>query len=632
MDQNNSRPPPDDGDHSNPPHNNKYNENWKRVGQQWVPKTRAVVGDDSDDDDASAAAARQRKSKTTAAGNKKKKTPGQSLPPPPEGEYSLGPNGLLVPRRPNLPPGMEEDDDDDAAGEGGGAPLKRKASHSLASAGLYDEDEGDASLHPGALPPGPGATPAAPAAPAARLLLSASEQRLRDSRLIDARLRDPTRMLQQILSAEQVHERVTNGTLDPSKVRPVPCSERNRFVTEEPQAFVSMRAREWAETLKHAALMNPSTRAEAARKDLERMEVDYMEYLVRAGPGADRWSFVQQYPKFARRLEWNGGRLGQKQEMPRDEVERLRLEAQRLKRPQHGAETLRGKQRLAASVGFGGDAIERQRASIREARERASAGSAAASFSSSAQPRGEGGGYPTVAAEEEEVVEEEEAVNEETAGADAPRFFVYQLKKTANTPDELRAPPTRAEVEESLAQYKRVGPAQTWAQIVQDHARREDLESGRISPDVLPRALRHGGVVLLRQRTQDLYKSWKGYLSVYLDHWVDAAGDRARFVEATMERWRRARHEATRGESLYRGDEYNAAAGGFSNETEAEMRAEAHRSYDRHRDQMAAHEAVAPERARVAEYHQWRRDGEAAVREHYLAHGRVPSSSKKEDA
>jgi hypothetical protein len=34
----------------------------------------------------------------------------------------------------------------------------------------------------------------------------------------------------------------------------------------------------------------------------------------------------------------------------------------------------------------------------------------------------------------------------------------------------------------------------------------------------------------------------------------------------------------------------------------------------------------------VAEYHQWRRDGEAAVREHYLAHGRVPSSSKKEDA
>jgi hypothetical protein len=41
------------------------------------------------------------------------------------------------------------------------------------------------------------------------------------------------------------------------------------------------------------------------------MEVDY---LVRqaGGAGADRWSLVRQCQGFAPRLEWNGGRVGQK--------------------------------------------------------------------------------------------------------------------------------------------------------------------------------------------------------------------------------------------------------------------------------------------------------------------------------
>lgn len=49
----------------------------------------------------------------------------------------------------------------------------------------------------------------------------------------------------------------------------------------------------------------------------------------------------------------------------------------------------------------------------------------------------------------------------------------------------------------ALVQAKRVGEAQTYSQIVDDYAPREDIRNGRIDPNVLPPA--HHGVVLLRQ-------------------------------------------------------------------------------------------------------------------------------------
>jgi hypothetical protein len=134
---------------------------------------------------------------------------------------------------------------------------------------------------------------------------------------------------------------------------------------------------------------------------------------------------------------------------------------------------------------------------------------------------------------------------------------------------------------------------------------------------VLPPALRHGGLVLLRRLRSQEGRVATGYLSVYLEPWVDAAGDREHYVEAAVARWLRARHQATRGGDLYLGDH----SGGFSNETEAQLRAAANRDYDRHLAQRATLEAQASERALQAERHQRRLLSEAQIREYYMTHG-----------
>jgi hypothetical protein len=134
---------------------------------------------------------------------------------------------------------------------------------------------------------------------------------------------------------------------------------------------------------------------------------------------------------------------------------------------------------------------------------------------------------------------------------------------------------------------------------------------------VLPSALRHGGVVLLRRLRREDGRLATGYLSVYLEPWVDAAGARAHYVETAVARWLRVRNQATQRGDLYLGDH----SGGFSNETEAQMRTSANRDYDRQLAHRATLEAHASERALQAEHHQWRRDAEAQIRDYYLTHG-----------
>ena len=108
-----------------------------------------------------------------------------------------------------------------------------------------------------------------------------------------------------------------------------------------------------------------------------------------------------------------------------------------------------------------------------------------------------------------------------------------------------------------------------------------------------------------------------GYLSVYLEPWVDEAGAREHYVEAAVARWLRVRHQATQRGDLYFGDH----SGGFSNQTEAEMRASANRDYDRQLEHRAMLEAHASERALQAQEHRVRRDAEAQIRDYFLTHG-----------
>jgi hypothetical protein len=206
-----------------------------------------VVGnesDDNDDDDANKrgpAPAKPTK-KTTVRKGRGGGAAGAVLPPPPPGNYSRGPGGVLIPLDVNMP---SDDDEEEVAG-GGGAMLKRKASRSLSSADNTAYGGADASLHPGALPTRPADEDGASAemSPSMRLLTERAAkgsaasvskprlltQRQRDDLAIDARLRDPTRMMTVFLNADQVRERVANGSLDASKVRPVPGSA-GRFVT-----------------------------------------------------------------------------------------------------------------------------------------------------------------------------------------------------------------------------------------------------------------------------------------------------------------------------------------------------------------------------------------------------------------
>jgi hypothetical protein len=531
----------------------------------------------------------------------------------------------------------DDDDDDDGAAKGGGgagATLKRRASRSLSSVDPHAYGGGsDASLHPGALPTRPAADAVdGEPSPSMRLLMERAArasapyapsakprtltEREREAQIIDARLRDPTRMMTVILNASQVRDGVANGTLDPSKVRPI-AGSADKFVTDEPQAFIAVRARETAERIKAESRKHPTTRGGAAANELERMELAYLDYTQTVDADrADPWTFAQQYTGFRNGLRWNSGRqslttnadasyrgrnaflLQHKDAVPPEELARIREEERRL-RPR------KTKASLVDSLGLSGVHVERQRASLQRTPQ-SSAGARAAS------PPPPSLVFRSAAEEEEEEAE----FNEETAGASAPRFFVYELP-LAETPDALRAPPSRAEVERALADYKRVGPMQTWAEIVGAFARREDRRSGRIRADVLPSALRHGGVVLLRRLRSEDGRLATGYLSVYLEPWVDEAGAREHYVEAAVARWLRVRQQATQRGDLYFGDH----SGGFSNQTEAEMRASANRDYDRQLAHRAMLEAHASERALQAQEHRVRRDAEAQIRDYYLTHG-----------
>jgi hypothetical protein len=217
-------------------------------------------------------------------------------------------------------------------------------------------------------------------------------------------------------------------------------------------AFAAMRARETAQQIKLVSQMNPSTCGGAAAKDLERMELAYLDYTQTVdAERTDPWTFAQQYGGFSNVLRWKGGRQGltrnadtlyrgrnafllkHQDAVPTAELERIRREESAL-RPRNT------KASVVDRLGFFDDHIERQRESLRAGRTpQSSAGGRAA------LPPPPSLVFRSTAEEEEEA-----EFNEETAGANAPRFFVYELEMAA-TLDELKAAPSRGALARSQA-------------------------------------------------------------------------------------------------------------------------------------------------------------------------------------
>jgi hypothetical protein len=176
-------------------------------------------------------------------------------------------------------------------------------------------------------------------------------------------------------------------------------------VTEEPQAFIAVRARETAARIKEASLMHPTTRGGAAAKELERMELAYLDYTQTVdAERADSWTFAQQYTGFRNGLRWDSGRHGltrnvdklyrgrnafllqHKEAVPPEELARIRREESAL-RPRNT------KASIVDRLGLSGVHIERQRASLQRTPQ-SSAGARAASppppslvFRSTEEPR-----------------------------------------------------------------------------------------------------------------------------------------------------------------------------------------------------------------------------------------------------
>ena len=105
---------------------------------------------------------------------------------------------------------------------------------------------------------------------------------------------------------------------------------------------------------------------------------------------------------------------------------------------------------------------------------------------------------------------------------------------------------------------KRVGEAQTWAQIVDRHASAEFVKppNPKIRRDALPLSLKHHGLVLLRQRASDVGKNRRGYLFAYQAPWINRADYRAMRVEEALVRFRLERAQTAGRTDLFGGTTY----------------------------------------------------------------------------
>ena len=114
-----------------------------------------------------------------------------------------------------------------------------------------------------------------------------------------------------------------------------------------------------------------------------------------------------------------------------------------------------------------------------------------------------------------------------------------------------------------------------------------------IRRDKLPLALKHGGVVLLRQRADG--KGRKGFLYTYLAAWMDRAGHRAMHVASQLARLDAQQAESARAFNRFEGTAWGGAASTRGPMSELEKSDLAHSRYDDIEAKFEADEAKASE-------------------------------------
>ena len=571
-------------------------------------QSRRVTVDDGESDDEHAA---QLRARSRGSGNG-----GGSRSDKKKIASHVGPFGMRIPDDSELvfPPGVDEAPPTKAEGQ-----KKRRPAYASLSAD---------SLHPGALPPAQrmlfaaaGASApspiALPAAEFARLTpaeqaeqralereyaqrLSQKAERESAQAFTDERVRqveqaragvvaswsDPSRKGMTILTPEQVAWRRAAGTY---VERGAKTLGNGKVAVREPQALAGLRASEARERLEAIFLRRPTNEAQAVKSERARAHLAYLDYVHAFKEDPDRQhpqAFVDHYKdRFAKQTRWRNAR--------NDRWEFARYDGLHDFKKQHGLldgplRAKRGSVAAAAraTVGVGHADLDRQQASF----------------------RGDGG-MPS-----ETVDEDEEAKKVKTA-ADT-QFNVYLLPHPQKG-EALKAVPDRATVERALASEP--FESLTWREILKRYAPTEEVGLGRrFQYDELPRALRHGGVVLMRQRATELSKPNRAFVFPYLKAWMfegAANMERAAFIEAEVERFRRERAlSASRGD-LFHGEE---GTGGFTDE--AAVIAHAQLDFDRYLQRLEAddsEEAVAA-RAKAEKEERARRAHAASIREAFL--------------
>ena len=576
-------------------------------------QSRRVTVDDGESDDEHAAQLRARSRGSNGGGSqsdKKKNTPKKKI------ASHVGPFGMRIPDDSELvfPPGVEEAPPTTKA-EG-----QKKRRPAYASSSLSAD-----SLHPGALPPAQrmlfaaaGASApspiALPAAEFARLTpaeqaeqralereyaqrLSQKAERESAQAFTDERVRqveqaragvtaswsDPSRKGMTILTPEQVAWRRAAGTY---VERGAKTLGNGKVAVREPQALAGLRASEARERLEERFLRHPTNEAQAVKKERARAQLAYLDYLhaCKEDPGRQHpQAFIEHYKDlFAKQVRWRDARNDHWRFARYDGLHDFKKQHGLLERAKRGSVAAAAR----ANAGVGHADLDRQQASF----------------------RGDGG-MPS-----ETVDEDEEAKKVKTA-ADT-HFNVYLLPHPQKG-EALKAVPDRATVERALASEP--FESLTWREILKRYAPTEEVGLGRrFQYDELPRALRHGGVVLMRQRATELSKPNRAFVFPYLKAWMfegAANMERAAFIEAEVERFRRERAlSASRGD-LFHGEE---GTGGFTDE--AAVIAHAQRDFDRYLQRLEAddsEEAVAA-RAKAEKEERARRAHAASIREAFL--------------
>jgi hypothetical protein len=185
--------------------------------------------------------------------------------------------------------------------------------------------------------------------------------------------------------------------------------------------------------------------------------------------------------------------------------------------------------------------------------------------------------------------------------------------------------PTSKEVEQAVMRGKCVGEPMTWATIVQNFALPEFTRGSppRIQRDVLPLALKHQGLVVLRQRANA--KGRKGFLYPYMAPWINRDDDRALFVEKELACF----HAEQAQDSLLLDRFSGGPASSRGRLTAADVCHLAHEKYDRFLARIDAEEAAAPEREQRAAVARQLEANAEAIRQAHLAAAALRTTKTK---